>query len=374
MHEAEPYGHLLVNGKQPTHAQLAIMAGASERECSKLMQELYDAGVPSCDEVGNWYSRRMVRDAHRRAINRENGKGGGNPKLKDKADVPRRISESDNRPHNRTDNGSDKSHDARDPEARSQKLDREKPNPNGLGKKPTKGSRLANDWQPDSEDRGFCASELGWSEERIDREAARFRDYWTEQPGQRGVKIRWHGTWRNWCRRAHESRDFITPGGPAKDPRRPPAGERRSAIYASVADELEPVGTAAGGGGGSGFGASGGDVKPLAIVASGPRGLDGADVSNATNAAEGIVENVAGDVGEVSGGRSETGDGSGDRNPQMGDPAEGGAGDRNGGSGLVLSASANGEGETHVGDYPAGVGRGGQDEDLLEIPPFLRRA
>jgi hypothetical protein len=28
----------------------------------------------------------------------------------------------------------------------------------------------------------------------------RFRDYWTAQPGQRGRKVDWQATWRNWCR------------------------------------------------------------------------------------------------------------------------------------------------------------------------------
>ncbi len=28
----------------------------------------------------------------------------------------------------------------------------------------------------------------------------RFRDYWIAQPGQKGVKLDWTATWRNWCR------------------------------------------------------------------------------------------------------------------------------------------------------------------------------
>ena len=27
-------------------------------------------------------------------------------------------------------------------------------------------------------------------------------DYWTAAPGQRGVKLDWNATWRNWMRRA----------------------------------------------------------------------------------------------------------------------------------------------------------------------------
>ena len=32
------------------------------------------------------------------------------------------------------------------------------------------------------------------------REAERFRDFWTAQPGQKGVKADWPATWRNWVR------------------------------------------------------------------------------------------------------------------------------------------------------------------------------
>ena len=28
----------------------------------------------------------------------------------------------------------------------------------------------------------------------------RFKDYWISQPGQKGVKVDWFATWRNWCR------------------------------------------------------------------------------------------------------------------------------------------------------------------------------
>ncbi len=31
-----------------------------------------------------------------------------------------------------------------------------------------------------------------------------FRDYWVAQPGQKGVKVDWMATWRNWCRREQQ--------------------------------------------------------------------------------------------------------------------------------------------------------------------------
>jgi hypothetical protein len=33
-------------------------------------------------------------------------------------------------------------------------------------------------------------------------EFEKFRDYWIAQPGQKGVKLDWDATWRNWCRNA----------------------------------------------------------------------------------------------------------------------------------------------------------------------------
>src|SRR3990167_6512637 len=81
MHEGEPYGHLTVKGQAPTDQQLAIMVGATLPETRRLRQQLADAGVPDISEDGIWSSRRMVRDHHRRTVNRQNGLDGGNPTL-----------------------------------------------------------------------------------------------------------------------------------------------------------------------------------------------------------------------------------------------------------------------------------------------------
>lgn len=37
-------------------------------------------------------------------------------------------------------------------------------------------------------------------------ETAKFRDYWVAQGGQRGRKLDWEATWRNWIRKASEER------------------------------------------------------------------------------------------------------------------------------------------------------------------------
>lgn len=62
------------------------------------------------------------------------------------------------------------------------------------GKRETKrATRLPDDWHPRAED-GLDNLEL-----------AKFRDYWKAVPGQKGVKLDWDATWRNWLRTAGKS-------------------------------------------------------------------------------------------------------------------------------------------------------------------------
>ena len=61
-----------------------------------------------------------------------------------------------------------------------------------------RGSRLAQDW--------FLSKSMGdWAtQERPDLDARQvaeqFKDYWIAQAGQKGVKLDWDATWRNWVR------------------------------------------------------------------------------------------------------------------------------------------------------------------------------
>jgi hypothetical protein len=82
MHEAEPYGYLLINGNSVNPRQLAALAGVAQPECMKYMLELASAGVYSIDdETKTIYSRRMVRDKAKAEQAKNWGKGGGNPNL-----------------------------------------------------------------------------------------------------------------------------------------------------------------------------------------------------------------------------------------------------------------------------------------------------
>lgn len=71
-----------------------------------------------------------------------------------------------------------------------------------LALRSNRGTRLPNDWSPTDEQLSFAR---GLGVDGYDQ-AERFRDYWIAQPGQKGVKLDWNGTWRNWIRRAAERR------------------------------------------------------------------------------------------------------------------------------------------------------------------------
>jgi hypothetical protein len=88
MHEATPYGHLLVSGLAPTDTQLAVLVGASSDQIPALCGELETAGVFSRTREGVIYSRRMTRVAKKSAIARKNGKNGGNPTLRKQRENP----------------------------------------------------------------------------------------------------------------------------------------------------------------------------------------------------------------------------------------------------------------------------------------------
>lgn len=75
-HECEPYGHLVVNGKPMTHAQLGRQVGLSQKECETLVSELLDAGVCKKTDEGVLYSKRMVQDEATRNARANGGKEG----------------------------------------------------------------------------------------------------------------------------------------------------------------------------------------------------------------------------------------------------------------------------------------------------------
>jgi uncharacterized protein YdaU (DUF1376 family) len=63
-----------------------------------------------------------------------------------------------------------------------------------------KGTRLPDDWHPIGQDWDMADSLLG--EIGAANELIKFQDYWRSVPGQKGVKLDWPATWRNWVRTA----------------------------------------------------------------------------------------------------------------------------------------------------------------------------
>jgi len=97
MFESNCQGFLLVEGKPPTHKQLAALLGSSEGELKKLLGELAKANIYSTTGTnvptdvaalipegvpdGVMFSRRMLRDKAKADKDRNNGASGGNPSL-----------------------------------------------------------------------------------------------------------------------------------------------------------------------------------------------------------------------------------------------------------------------------------------------------
>lgn len=71
MHEASPYGHLLVGGQPLSGAALARLVGSSEGEVQALLVELSEAGVSRQTRRGVVYSKRMIADQERSEVGRK---------------------------------------------------------------------------------------------------------------------------------------------------------------------------------------------------------------------------------------------------------------------------------------------------------------
>lgn len=83
MQEAEPYGHLLIDGRAPTYEELAEVASVPAWQMPWILDKLEEAGVISRTAEGVIYSPRMVKEEKRRQVARRNGKAGGNPRLRE---------------------------------------------------------------------------------------------------------------------------------------------------------------------------------------------------------------------------------------------------------------------------------------------------
>lgn len=73
----------------------------------------------------------------------------------------------------------------------------------------TRGTRLPAGWKPPPE----LVAQMRADHPHIDLdlELEKFSDYWQDQPGAKGRKVTWTGTYRNWIRREAQQLDRRTP-------------------------------------------------------------------------------------------------------------------------------------------------------------------
>ena len=69
---------------------------------------------------------------------------------------------------------------------------------NHIKEKQQRGSRLTQDWVLTNPMDQWAKQER--PDLDVNQVAEQFKDYWISQPGQKGVKLDWDATWRNWIR------------------------------------------------------------------------------------------------------------------------------------------------------------------------------
>lgn len=84
MWDCVPRGYLQNMAGKPFSAEMIcrMTGNISKDEVDRWLAELEDSGVLSRSNTGVYYSRRMVRDEHKRVLCQEAGRKGGNPTLK----------------------------------------------------------------------------------------------------------------------------------------------------------------------------------------------------------------------------------------------------------------------------------------------------
>lgn len=193
MHEAEPYGHLIVAGISPDARQLAVLLGDPEGVIKKLLRELETAGVFDRSADGTIVSRRMVRDNIKSRERSERGKAGGNPALIGKDKPP------DNETVKREDNHQDK---PQIPDTIIHSSERESPQKRAQARKATRwkaDQAIPPEWLAEAQELRKT-NNLHPIDLRL--EAQQFANFWAAKAGADGAKLDWRATWRNWILRS----------------------------------------------------------------------------------------------------------------------------------------------------------------------------
>ena len=88
-------------------------------------------------------------------------------------------------------------------------------NPENKKSSGTRGTRLPEDWHPTAEETAFCKAER--PDLRPSEVAKNFYDYWTTQPGAKGVRLNWPRVWQSWVRKEKRVPDSQRPHDNLKD-------------------------------------------------------------------------------------------------------------------------------------------------------------
>ncbi len=183
--ESPTPGTLLIADDIPmTNDELAEYADVKSREVGPALTAMARLGMVTHDDglivVCNWSARQFESDdvTKRTQNHRERSKERSN-------DVPSNVRR--NAPEAETETDTEK-----DPQKTSSS--------SGTRKRAT---RLPDDWRPSDDDTAW-QREHNITDLDAKRELDKFRDYWRALPGQRGTKLDWSLTWRNWLRRSLE--------------------------------------------------------------------------------------------------------------------------------------------------------------------------
>lgn len=132
--------------------------------------------------------KRRAYDRERKRVSRSNMSTGHPPEsadIADKADTPPSLSPSPLLPP--------------DPQQPPAPI----PTP-AMGTPARKGTRLAEDWEPEPIIGNAGSMVENWPPGAMDRELEKFRNYWLAKPGKDAAKTNWQRTWINWLMTADE--------------------------------------------------------------------------------------------------------------------------------------------------------------------------
>ena len=126
----------------------------------------------------------------------------------------------------------------KEPVKRSQKKESTRAQ-RGEGKKEKRGSRITEDWQPDTKTRKRCEEKT--SGPFVDEQVQRFIDYWIDVPGKRAIKLAWDRAFSNWIANEILWGRFQPTGStkPSDEERRK---RRRSGLADAYSERMEGTG------------------------------------------------------------------------------------------------------------------------------------